>query len=454
MIDVEGGRLQYVNPRFLRYFPSLAVLRFIDNGPGPFQIFNTHRHKVRDSPYINHYELETLFEKNLKLREVDLSLNKIDYLPASIFDKLNRLEQINLSGNLLRAVNFTLAGVRCLRSLQLANNQIEMIGHATRSALDRQLARCGDDIVVDLRNNSIRCQCDDSIHFLEWATRLPPSSGPSVKFVDPTTYSCTMADGNQARLVDVDLPTLRAGCVEAAAFVNGSACPCDAQRQQRLATARLFLVDKWCRVPQPISDVYMPLESAVIYTDQMRYICDGFEGRIIPLFIFSAVLIWIVITTAIVIAVAYRTQRLVCRRKDIKVIIKDYFRLIWRYERVPLNSVECKHFDVFLVYHANDYHFATKVVWNGLVDRLHLKVCTEDNFIIGSWQHEAYAEAFQKSSYVVFVLSLDLIQCSTSLQVLMHAVDQRPGDIVLLSDQPLREVSYSSLRLFYSAPLD
>ena len=114
-----------------------------------------------------HNDTGEMFENYKRLKILDLSENEIDHLSRSIFTNLSSLVELNLSGNLLRSIDFDFSGMHVLRSIDATRNNFPHMYFETKSkSLGWRLKRIQSTSVKrewDFRE----CSCYTSISHLE-----------------------------------------------------------------------------------------------------------------------------------------------------------------------------------------------------------------------------------------------------------------------------------------------
>ena len=108
-----------------------------------------------------------MFENYNCLKILDLSENEIEHLPESIFANLSSLVELNLSGNLLRAIDFNYSSMHALRSIDATRNNFPHMYIETKSkSLGLRLGRI--QFTSDKKEWDFReCSCYTLISYLE-----------------------------------------------------------------------------------------------------------------------------------------------------------------------------------------------------------------------------------------------------------------------------------------------
>ena len=104
--------------------------------------------------------------RNLSLKVLDLSQNKMTILDNVSFTNLITLEELDLSNNLLTAVDLQLPTASKLTILDLSSNLLQFLKEPFLTHLDL-LSKQNPQFKLRLYGNPIVCSCD-SVYFLNW----------------------------------------------------------------------------------------------------------------------------------------------------------------------------------------------------------------------------------------------------------------------------------------------
>ncbi|KAK3101476.1 hypothetical protein FSP39_003875 [Pinctada imbricata] len=156
LVDLSNNFCSKLSSHFFDYFPSLKTLKISDNLLG-FSLAT---------------DEEGLSFKNLhNLSDFDLSSNKIQMLPESIFKNLVSMEYLQLSQNLLRSFESRIQHMKSLKLLNLSHNQLSELSPKLTQQLDAiSKRRDRAEIKIDLTGNPLQCNCEH-IEFLRWKTK-------------------------------------------------------------------------------------------------------------------------------------------------------------------------------------------------------------------------------------------------------------------------------------------
>ncbi|CAC5363656.1 TLR13 [Mytilus coruscus] len=110
------------------------------------------------------FEHGGLFEKQLKLKILNISSNRIATLPNNFFAHVPNIETLDISHNLLTDWNVTISYLWKLNVLDLSYNQITFLSDKAMEKLDKITSQ---NIKIRMMHNPFECSCD-SLSFLLW----------------------------------------------------------------------------------------------------------------------------------------------------------------------------------------------------------------------------------------------------------------------------------------------
>ncbi|XP_045184054.2 toll-like receptor 4 [Mercenaria mercenaria] len=157
-LDLSENVCDEVNPKFFLRFKSLEHLNLSGNSLG----------KVFD-PDLNP-NASKMFKVQKNITKLDLSFNKISSLPWDIFKNLPNLRYLDLSDNSIDEWNFSLENSHCLRRLDVSGNKLYYLPGSLTKYLDSiAMGNCNKNknVSVNLYSNPIECTCK-TLPFLEW----------------------------------------------------------------------------------------------------------------------------------------------------------------------------------------------------------------------------------------------------------------------------------------------
>ena len=133
------------------------------------------------------------FQAQSRLRNLDLSNNRIRELSLGIFDGLTNLITLNLSQNVMLEFNVRFDLMNKLEYLSLKDNMLETIPKAARENFDR-LAPLTN---LTLEANHFKCSCNVTHQdFLRWMSQTRVHVGRVTCFFDNRS-SIALSDGDQ-----------------------------------------------------------------------------------------------------------------------------------------------------------------------------------------------------------------------------------------------------------------
>ena len=151
-LDLSGNYCENISLFALQNMPNLLHLNLSTNFLG-FALDKDEHGKT--------------FQGQSRLKNLDLSNNKIRELPIGIFDWLINLQMLNLSQNMLFEFHIRFDNMTKLKYLSLSDNMLETIPRATRHGFDRLAPLT--NLTLNLEANHFRCSCNATHQdFLSW----------------------------------------------------------------------------------------------------------------------------------------------------------------------------------------------------------------------------------------------------------------------------------------------
>lgn len=149
-----------------------------------------------------------------RIEHIDLSYNSIYKLYYPIFHGQPNLQNIDLSGNLLREISFDLSYSISLESLNLSGNYIMLFTEETMRNLDT-ISKYRK-LTVDLSYNELQCSCS-ALSFLLWMRNGP------VHFHQFVHYKCTNSgESLEYRTVNDATRHLQKECINTSHVLAGA----------------------------------------------------------------------------------------------------------------------------------------------------------------------------------------------------------------------------------------
>ena len=158
-IDISGNGLEYINPGFFRTITTLESINFNDNKLYVMEHFT---------------DFKNLFITFTRLRVLKMSVNRLAYMPMNIFKNNIKLEDIDLSNNLLTSLELSLTHLYKLKSLDISNNRIHVLRQQDFVYFSTLLDLRNYTFALHLSGNTFTCDCESS-RFIKWmyVYRLP-----------------------------------------------------------------------------------------------------------------------------------------------------------------------------------------------------------------------------------------------------------------------------------------
>lgn len=159
------------------------------------------------NPFISNDIEGQIFKNQTKLATLDLSDNKLTFLPLNIFRNLINLQALNLSYNFLTTFDIELTTTSLLY-LDLSYNRIGSISKNVTSALNKIATKSGG-LKIDLSNNSLICSCED-VDFVSWVADSVKTDETGkrkslISFNNLEFYECLYKNGHMLNISSENL---------------------------------------------------------------------------------------------------------------------------------------------------------------------------------------------------------------------------------------------------------
>lgn len=106
------------------------------------------------------------FKQLKKLKWLDISRNRIRYMPHRIFSSQTVLRTLNLSYNIIGKLNISISHMHHLHRLDLSNNLLTTLSYDTRKQID-EIRHYSPELKIMLHANPLQCSCDQ-LDALKW----------------------------------------------------------------------------------------------------------------------------------------------------------------------------------------------------------------------------------------------------------------------------------------------
>ena len=154
-LNLSDNSIETINRNAFKHLTSLRKLDLSYN-----KLYKTNTFNVTFS---------VLFKKNLHLRVLDLSSNRLPYLPDA-FSTNSDLQELRLSNNTFHQIDFNVSHLIHLLLLNLEFNSVRSVHLRARQMFDFLLKRNNNRTHILLKGNPLTCSCD-SLDFLRWLIR-------------------------------------------------------------------------------------------------------------------------------------------------------------------------------------------------------------------------------------------------------------------------------------------
>ena len=131
------------------------------------------------------------------LSYLSLAKNRIHSIPKLFFDNLTHLTELDLSGNNIQSMTFSLTNLIKLEFFHLQNNRIKSLSRENMQELGKKRTNL---LIVNLTGNEFLCSCD-TLEFLKWMKKHRSTNIISFKNFDE--YECIFSNSTVRSLTDV-----------------------------------------------------------------------------------------------------------------------------------------------------------------------------------------------------------------------------------------------------------
>lgn len=177
-LNLAWDYCQRISLDFFHYFPKLKHL----NVPGNYLGFP-----------LSTDENGTIFSKLDQLEVLNMSSNKIKFMPYKIFNGLELLQELYLDSNQIQTVNWNMNRMVKLKLINLHDNQIINIDGNVRQQWNNLIFQHA--FSVDLSNNSFVCNCEH-LDLINWF------SDTKVHFIRHQDYKCKFSNNTNGYLIN------------------------------------------------------------------------------------------------------------------------------------------------------------------------------------------------------------------------------------------------------------
>ena len=152
-INLSNNFASVIEDGFFDTFPNLGTLDVSNNLLGEI---------------LSKDEMGLIFKALDRLKKLDLSSNKISYIPDKLLSNLKNLSTLHLSYNGISKIDHSFAQLSSLITLDLQQNKISTLP----TELLQQMDKLSDHATINLKNNTLEISCEN-VEFLEWISDHP-----------------------------------------------------------------------------------------------------------------------------------------------------------------------------------------------------------------------------------------------------------------------------------------
>ncbi|XP_071083095.1 toll-like receptor 4 [Haliotis cracherodii] len=132
------------------------------------------------------------FSQVLKLTDLDISQNRINYLPKAVFRNLTNIQYLRINNNSIRTIDAQIKHLSHLKLFDVSHNGLLKMPVNILQELDTL-----SHVSVRLRGNPLTCMCS-SLESLRWMKRLADN------IEDMESMTCLMKNGKMNNLRNLD----------------------------------------------------------------------------------------------------------------------------------------------------------------------------------------------------------------------------------------------------------
>ena len=160
-IDLSNNAMESIGSRTFRYLPYLETAVLSNN--------SFYRMETYDDTFLS------LFKHNEALKLVDLSHNKLTYLPNNTFARNTYINELRMAGNDFQQIALNISHIGDLRRLDLRGNRIKYLDESSQRLLEILFQNQQDKnhtFEILLEGNPFSCECQ-YYNFLQWFVHSP-----------------------------------------------------------------------------------------------------------------------------------------------------------------------------------------------------------------------------------------------------------------------------------------
>ena len=146
-LNISHNQCSFIEDGFFDQLRQLKILDVSNNLLGPF--FQQERSK-------------NVFKFLIRLEVLNMSDNKISYLPNGLLRRTSSLRSLTISNNLIETWTLDISGLDDLSYVDVSYNKLATLPLAVREKLDKN-----QNVTLDFLHNKILCTCEN-MDFLDW----------------------------------------------------------------------------------------------------------------------------------------------------------------------------------------------------------------------------------------------------------------------------------------------
>ncbi|XP_053400540.1 toll-like receptor 4 [Mercenaria mercenaria] len=195
--DISNNGMEFIHPSILKcVMPNISRLDMSGN-----QLFKMEEESSK--------LFEEIFQSLAKLCTVSLSRNNLDIIPTRMFKNNVKLKEIDLSHNKLNQITFKLWHLKNLRILDLRGNHLHVLDAKsikTLNSIPQNSNRSYSSALLLLEDNPFSCSKCTTKRFIQWLTTTHLLNRSSQHL------TCSMEDGSRDNITTATVEMIQKIC--------------------------------------------------------------------------------------------------------------------------------------------------------------------------------------------------------------------------------------------------